>query len=183
MEIAFILGRILFGVYFAYSGFNHFKNMKMLTGYSQMKGVTLPSLLFRLPVFCFCWEDWVSFSIIMHNMEVYCWPFSYFQLRLWFIIFGRSKMHSKKWASKLTSQKTWHCSVLCWCFWNFSAKLFNKRIWPRFVKPFMKQRVQIFLWDQRHYFLKIVSGNVGMFELIVVFFYTSEKWFVTDIFS
>ncbi len=44
MEFAFILGRILFGVFFVNSGINHFRNMKMLAGYSQMKGVPLPSV-------------------------------------------------------------------------------------------------------------------------------------------
>lgn len=38
----FILGRIIFGAYFVYSGFNHFKNEKMLTGYAKSKGVPSP---------------------------------------------------------------------------------------------------------------------------------------------
>jgi putative oxidoreductase len=35
----FILGRIIFGAYFLYSGFNHFQNEKMLTGYAKSKGI------------------------------------------------------------------------------------------------------------------------------------------------
>lgn len=40
----YILGRIIFGAYFAFSGFNHFKNEKMLTGYAKSKGVPSPRL-------------------------------------------------------------------------------------------------------------------------------------------
>lgn len=40
----YILGRIIFGVYFIYSGFNHFKNEKGLTGYAKSKGVPSPRL-------------------------------------------------------------------------------------------------------------------------------------------
>ncbi|MES2930188.1 MAG: DoxX family protein [Patescibacteria group bacterium] len=35
----FILGRIIFGAYFLYSGFSHFQNEKMLTGYAKSKGI------------------------------------------------------------------------------------------------------------------------------------------------
>jgi len=42
MEYLFILGRILLGGYFIMSGYNHFKNLGMLTGYSQSKGVPMP---------------------------------------------------------------------------------------------------------------------------------------------
>ncbi len=38
------IGRILFGAYFAYSGYNHFKNQKSLTAYAKHKGVPSPSL-------------------------------------------------------------------------------------------------------------------------------------------
>jgi putative oxidoreductase len=38
------LGRIIFGAYFLYSGFNHFKDEKMLTGYAKSKGVPSPRL-------------------------------------------------------------------------------------------------------------------------------------------
>jgi uncharacterized membrane protein YphA (DoxX/SURF4 family) len=36
------LGLIIFGAYFVYSGFNHFKNEAMLTGYAKSKGVPSP---------------------------------------------------------------------------------------------------------------------------------------------
>lgn len=39
-----ILGSIVFGLYFVVSGFNHFKNEKMLTGYAKSKGVMSPRL-------------------------------------------------------------------------------------------------------------------------------------------
>jgi len=42
MIYLFLLGRILLGGYFIMSGFNHFKNLGMLTGYAQSKGVPMP---------------------------------------------------------------------------------------------------------------------------------------------
>ena len=34
-----VLGRILFGGFFIYSGYNHFANLGMMAGYTQSKGV------------------------------------------------------------------------------------------------------------------------------------------------
>ena len=42
MEHLFLLGRVLMGGYFIVSGVNHFKHLKMLTGYAQSKGVPMP---------------------------------------------------------------------------------------------------------------------------------------------
>ena len=42
MIYLFVLGRILLGGYFIKSGYNHFKNLKGLTGYAQSKGVLMP---------------------------------------------------------------------------------------------------------------------------------------------
>jgi uncharacterized membrane protein YphA (DoxX/SURF4 family) len=38
------LGRILFGGYFAYNGFNHFKMLDMMSGYAKSKGAPIPKL-------------------------------------------------------------------------------------------------------------------------------------------
>ncbi len=38
------LGRILFGGYFIYGAVNHFKNIKMMSGYAKSKGTPLPEL-------------------------------------------------------------------------------------------------------------------------------------------
>ena len=38
----YLLGRIIFGAYFVYSGFNHFKNEKNMTMYAKSKGVPSP---------------------------------------------------------------------------------------------------------------------------------------------
>ena len=38
----FLLGRILFGGYFLFSGLNHFMKFGMLKGYAQSKGVPMP---------------------------------------------------------------------------------------------------------------------------------------------
>jgi uncharacterized membrane protein YphA (DoxX/SURF4 family) len=42
MPYLFILGRVLLGGYFIMSGYNHFKNLRMLTGYAKSKGVPMP---------------------------------------------------------------------------------------------------------------------------------------------
>ena len=39
-----IIGRVIFGLYFAYSGFNHLKNGKSMIGYAASKKVPLPKL-------------------------------------------------------------------------------------------------------------------------------------------
>lgn len=44
MEYLFILGRVLLGGYFITNGYNHFKNLDMLAGYAQSKGIPLPKL-------------------------------------------------------------------------------------------------------------------------------------------
>ena len=43
MTYLFVLGRILLGGYFITNGLNHFKHLKMLTGYAQSKGVPAAS--------------------------------------------------------------------------------------------------------------------------------------------
>ena len=48
MEYLFILGRVLLGGYFLRSGYNHFKNLGMLTGYAQSKGVPMPKEMVML---------------------------------------------------------------------------------------------------------------------------------------
>lgn len=40
----YLLGRIIFGAYFIYSGLNHFINEKSMTGYAKSKGVPSPRL-------------------------------------------------------------------------------------------------------------------------------------------
>ncbi len=44
MEYINILGRILFGGYFIYSGYHHFRFMKMMVGYSQSKKIPLANI-------------------------------------------------------------------------------------------------------------------------------------------
>jgi uncharacterized membrane protein YphA (DoxX/SURF4 family) len=43
MEL-YLLGRVIFGAYFIYSGLNHFKDEKAMTGYAKSKGVPSPRL-------------------------------------------------------------------------------------------------------------------------------------------
>ncbi len=44
MEIAFLIGRILFGGFFVMNGLNHFMKASMVRGYAQSKGVPSPGL-------------------------------------------------------------------------------------------------------------------------------------------
>ena len=44
MDILLLVGRIMFGGYFAMMGMMHFKNLKMMTGYAASKGTPLPGL-------------------------------------------------------------------------------------------------------------------------------------------
>ena len=39
MEALFIIGRIIFGLYFIYSGYGHFRHFKNTAGYAGSKGV------------------------------------------------------------------------------------------------------------------------------------------------
>ena len=42
MKAAFVIGRILFGGFFVYSGINHFKSKQAMAGYTASKGVPAP---------------------------------------------------------------------------------------------------------------------------------------------
>lgn len=42
IDIALLIGRLLFGGLFVYNGINHFRNRAAMVGYSQYKGVPAP---------------------------------------------------------------------------------------------------------------------------------------------
>jgi putative oxidoreductase len=42
LNVAFLVGRLVFGGYFLYSGLNHFMMRKMMAGYAASKGVPAP---------------------------------------------------------------------------------------------------------------------------------------------
>lgn len=42
MQYVNILGRVIFGGYFIYSGIHHFTNLKMMSGYAQSKKAPMP---------------------------------------------------------------------------------------------------------------------------------------------
>jgi putative oxidoreductase len=44
MYLLFLIGRILFGGYFIYNAFNHFRNIRGMSGYAATKSVPMPSL-------------------------------------------------------------------------------------------------------------------------------------------
>ena len=48
MDTLFVIGRIILAGFFVYSGFNHFKRLGMMSDYSKMKGVPLPSIAVAL---------------------------------------------------------------------------------------------------------------------------------------
>jgi uncharacterized membrane protein YphA (DoxX/SURF4 family) len=45
MEIVFLLGRIILGVYYLFNASNHFMRLEMMSGYAASKGVPAPKLL------------------------------------------------------------------------------------------------------------------------------------------
>lgn len=47
-EIALLVGRVLFGGYFAFSGLNHFLNSDQLSGWVESKGFPAPEVLVYL---------------------------------------------------------------------------------------------------------------------------------------
>lgn len=44
MEIVFLIGRIILGVYYLYNAYNHFTKLEGYTGYTGSKGVPVPKL-------------------------------------------------------------------------------------------------------------------------------------------
>lgn len=44
IEVAFLIGRLLFGGYFFYNGLNHFTMRKMMASYAASKGVPAPDM-------------------------------------------------------------------------------------------------------------------------------------------
>lgn len=44
-EIPFLIGRILLGLFFINSGFNHFSNLSMIAGYAGSKKIPFPKFL------------------------------------------------------------------------------------------------------------------------------------------
>lgn len=44
MEIAFLIGRIIVGVYYLFNASNHFMRLEMMAGYAGSKGVPAPKL-------------------------------------------------------------------------------------------------------------------------------------------
>lgn len=44
MEIAFLIGRIIYGGYFLWNGIHHFQDLGMMSGYAQSKGTPTPKL-------------------------------------------------------------------------------------------------------------------------------------------
>ena len=44
MAVAFLIGRIIVGLYFISSGIRHFTHLKMMAGYAGSKGVPMPQV-------------------------------------------------------------------------------------------------------------------------------------------
>lgn len=44
LNIAFVLGQVLFGGYFLFAGLSHFRNMSGMTAYASAKGIPVPKL-------------------------------------------------------------------------------------------------------------------------------------------
>lgn len=97
METVFVLGRLLFGGFFAYNGINHFRRLKMLAGYSQMKGIPLPSiavpftgLLLLLGGLSFIFDYYVMYGSIL--IIVFLVPTTFMMHNFWKIEDAQQKM-------------------------------------------------------------------------------------------
>lgn len=44
MEIAFLIGRLILGIYYLFNASNHFMRLEMMSGYAASKGVPAPKL-------------------------------------------------------------------------------------------------------------------------------------------
>jgi uncharacterized membrane protein YphA (DoxX/SURF4 family) len=44
MDIAFLVGRIVYGGYFLWNGINHFRNLGMMSGHAQSNGTPIPKV-------------------------------------------------------------------------------------------------------------------------------------------
>ena len=44
MNLAYLIGRIIFGSYWLMAALNHFKNLSQMSGYAKAKGTPLPNL-------------------------------------------------------------------------------------------------------------------------------------------
>lgn len=44
MEVAFLIGRIILGIYYLFNASNHFMQLGMMAGYAGSKGVPMPKL-------------------------------------------------------------------------------------------------------------------------------------------
>jgi len=44
MAIAFLIGRIILGVFYLYNALHHFQQIKMMSGYAASKGIPAPKL-------------------------------------------------------------------------------------------------------------------------------------------
>lgn len=85
MVYLFVLGRILLGGYFIMSGFNHLKNLGMLTGYAQSKGVPMPKMAVLA----------TGFMLLFGGMGILLWVFVGWSILLLsvFLIVTTFKMH------------------------------------------------------------------------------------------
>lgn len=48
MKALFLIGRLLFGGFFAFNGLNHFLQLGFMAGYAEMKGVPAPAIAVAL---------------------------------------------------------------------------------------------------------------------------------------
>ena len=80
MEVLFLIGRILLGVYFVYNGVNHLLRLKEMAGYTASMGVPFPTaavavtglmLLFGgITVALGAWAQWGALVLILFLVPV-----------------------------------------------------------------------------------------------------------------
>ena len=53
-SIAFLIGRLIIGCFFLMNGFNHFMQLRMMTGYARSKGIPAPELQWAVRAWLSC---------------------------------------------------------------------------------------------------------------------------------
>lgn len=99
-ELLHLVGRVIFGAYFVYSGYQHFKNHKGYTSYAASKKVPMPALgVFVSGVFIFLGGLGVIFDVRMTLslvlIALFLVPVTVFMHNFWADTDPSTKMNNK----------------------------------------------------------------------------------------
>lgn len=100
MTTVYLIGRVIFGLYFAYSGLNHFLNGKGMVGYAAFKKVPMPALavygsglLILLGGLGVVFEMYIQISLVL--IIVFLVPVTFFMHDFWKDTDPQSKISNK----------------------------------------------------------------------------------------